>query len=115
MMTKNSPLPPVDEMPVLQAASDEMVLTVAVSDLNEVYIFHDKPFQEEVNWVEYNTDNCKFVLISPVGRLQSVGLNIPEPMKATIEGLNTVFVIHVVDGVEQRIIEVPLVRQKYKH
>ena len=110
-MPDHKPLPPVDEMPVLSDAVKAMKLDLVVSDLEEVYIFHEKPMPERVNWVEYDRENLKLYFISEKGRIQGLGLQVMKRLDEIIAKARRVYLIHRENGVDQTAYEMPLVQQ----
>ncbi|MGH1455773.1 MAG: hypothetical protein ACRBDI_03240 [Alphaproteobacteria bacterium] len=113
MTTDKNALPPVDEMPVLDGAADTMKMTLAAGASGTIYVFHEKPFPEPVNWVEYNADSAMLIFISSVGRMQPIGLKVPKQLANVIDTQNKIIVSHLVNGEEKQVFEMPLVRQKY--
>ena len=108
-MTDTLPLPPVDEMPVLANMTDAMKLDLAVSDEDKIYIFHDKPFQERVNWVEYDMDTKQIFCITEKGRIQGLGLNVKKNMQEQIIKATCIFVVYVDKGETKEILEMPII------
>lgn len=110
----NGALPPVDEMPVLKSAADTMKMTLAAGASGAMYVFHGKPFPEPINWVEYNMDTGMLIFISKAGRLQPIGLKVPEKLKDALATQNKIITSYLVNGEEKQAFEMPLVRQQYQ-
>ncbi len=110
-MDDHQELPPVDEMPVLPEAVKGMKLDLAVSDIGEVYIFHEKPMLERVNWVEYDRDVFKLYLISEKGRIQGVGMKVRKSLDDVISQAKRIYLIHRENGENKSAFEMPLVHQ----
>lgn len=108
---ENTSLPSVDEMPVLQDAAKAMNLDLAVGDHGEVYIFHEKPMPEKVNWVEYDRMALKLYFISEVGRIQGIGMKVMKRLDKIVCVSRRVYLIHREDGRTISAYEMPLVHQ----
>ena len=113
-MADENDLPPVEDLPVLNDATDTMDMSIAVGGSGRIYIFHEKPFAEPLIGVEYNTESGLFVFISEEGRLQPIGLTIPPQLAESIEQQNFITLTYLVDKIEKDVIELPLVTQKYQ-
>tara|TARA_B100001989_G_C24549345_1_gene473205 strand:- start:694 stop:1032 length:339 start_codon:yes stop_codon:yes gene_type:complete len=110
-MSEEEPLPPVDEMPVLQDAVKAMKLDLAVSDTGEVYIFHQSPMPERVNWVQYDRELLKLYFISEKGRIQGVGMKVMKKLDEVIASAKRVYLIRRENGETKSVYEMPLVHQ----
>ncbi len=110
-MSENNILPSIDEMPVLSDAVKVMKLDLAVSDLGEVYIFHEKPMPEPLNWVEYDRETMKLYFISENGRMQGIGMTVLKKLDQVIASAGRVFIIHRRGGINISAFEMPLVHQ----
>ncbi len=110
-MTDPDELPSVDDLPVAQDALKVMKLDLAVSDLGEVYVFHEKAMPEPVNWVEYDQSNRKLYFISKSGRIQSLGMDVKNRMNDVIAQARRIFLIHRENGENKTAFEMPLVHQ----
>lgn len=110
-MSENNLLPSIDEMPVLTDAVKVMKLDLAVSDLGEVCIFHERPMPEPLNWVEYDREAMKLYFISENGRMQGIGMTVLKKLDQVIAPASRVFIIHRRDGVNISAFEMPLVHQ----
>ncbi|RBO83457.1 hypothetical protein [Marinomonas aquiplantarum] len=106
-------LPPIDDVPILDAASNNMKISLATGDSGKIYIFHESPFPEPVSWIEYNMDEYYMTFISEVGRLQPLGIAIPDKIAKTIGTQDHIIVTHLIDGKERGSVKIPLMRQKY--
>lgn len=105
----DSPLPPVDELPILPNMA-EYKLDLAVSDQGAIYIFHEKAFEEPLNWIEYDEDIGMLYCITKLGRIKGLGIKIQEVMQNSMVGINSIFVVHMKSENDQTVIEVPLLR-----
>lgn len=103
--------PPVDEMPVLQDAVKGMMLDLAVSDVGDVYVFHEKAMPERLNWVEYDRKTLKLYFISEKGRIQGLGMHVMKPLDEKISVARRIFLIHRADEIVYSVLEMPLVHQ----
>lgn len=105
------PLPPVDEMPVLRDAVKAMKLDLAVSEGGDVYVFHEKPMPEKLNWVEYDRAALKLYFISHKGRIQGLGMKVAQTLDNTIAQSRRIFIVYREHNEVQTIFEMPLVHQ----
>lgn len=110
--SQNTPLPPVDDLPILADAKDQMVLEIGVGSTGEVYIFHSKPFQERINWVEYDAKSANIYFISEHGRVQNMGIKIFPKLEERMKNTKRVFMFHVEDGQSKSIVEMPMIFQQ---
>lgn len=104
-------LPPVDEMPVLSDATKFMKLDLAVSDIGEVYVFHDRPMPERINWVEYDQELLRLYFISEKGRIQGLGMSVKKRLHDVIHNAKRIYIIHRENGENKSAFEMPLVHQ----
>lgn len=109
-----TPLPPVDEMPVLQDAVKAMKLDLAVSSVGDVYVFHEKAMPERLNWVEYDRKALKLYFISEKGRIQGLGMTVMKTLDETVCVARRIFIIHRENGDVKTVFEMPLVHQLQK-
>lgn len=109
-MTEKTVLPPVDEMPVLKDAVKDMKLDLAICDRGEVYVFHEKPMPERVNWIEYDREVLKLYFISEKGRIQGIGMTVLDHLDQVISQSKRVYLIHREGGENKSAFEMPLVR-----
>lgn len=103
-------LPSVDECPVLADAVGEMKLDLAVNDDGEIYLFHEKPFNEAVNWVEYSEVEQKIYLVTQEGRIQGLGMKVPKLIGGKIDQSIRIFLVHVENGAPKTIWEMPFIK-----
>lgn len=110
-MTSQDPLPSVDVMPVLKDAVQTMRLDLAVSNVGEVYVFHERAMPEAVNWVEYDKDQLRLYFISEKGRIQGLGMKVVKQLDAVISRAKRIYLIHRENGETKTVYEMPLVHQ----
>ncbi len=104
-----TPLPPVEEAPTLPDITESVKLDLAISENGQVYIFHEKNIPEQVNWAEYDHIAQRIDLITVSGRIQGLGLKINEALQEQICAATRIFVIYMIAGKTEQIIEIPLV------
>lgn len=105
------PLPPIDECPVLADAVREMKVDFAVNNSGEIYVFHEKPFKETINWIEYYESEQRICFVTDEGRIQGLGMTIPKVIADQITTSNRVFLIHVENGKAKTMLEVSFIKQ----
>lgn len=102
-------IPPVEESPVLPVMLEHMDVDLGVTQDGRFFIFHEKPYPEEIDYVIYNTESSKFCLVSINGRMQDVGMKMHEKLKKKMEYVEQVYLVHVEADKAKAIVEVQLV------
>tara|TARA_B100001989_G_C24535243_1_gene463938 strand:+ start:717 stop:1055 length:339 start_codon:yes stop_codon:yes gene_type:complete len=112
-MPDSDALPPVEEKPVLDNLGKISKMTLAVSETGQVYIFHEKPFPEPINWVEFDPEIAQMHLVSQNGRLQDLGIKVEPELNEQIKSCQKIYVVRIENGKEQEIFEMPLLIRQY--
>lgn len=109
----DTPLPPVDELPVLPPLRDGMDVDLAANDKGDLFVFHEKSFSETVDYVLYDLDNDRLLFIGEEGRMQDIGMTIHPPMREKMQNSTHVYIVHVDNGKPGQVLDVPLMIQNY--
>jgi hypothetical protein len=120
-MTEIAPISPssvhstaADLPPVWTDATASMKVDVAINKDGLVWILHDRPFPDIVEWVEFDIDSKIMTFITYGGKLQNLGISIHPPMDEKIARARSVFVMQVQNGEIRDMGRLPLITQQ-KH
>lgn len=94
---------------LLPHASNSMLVEIGVSTSGEVYIFHEKPLVERLNWAEYDTDLEELHFVNEEGKIQNMGFKVNSDIAETVKAATRVFIIHIENAQSKSIVEIPLV------
>lgn len=64
-----------------QSLADKMKVDLIVKPDGELWLFHDEPFSENIEWVEYDINEKTMTFINDKGELQSLGMVITKLME----------------------------------
>ncbi|MCB1555946.1 MAG: hypothetical protein KDJ15_01395 [Alphaproteobacteria bacterium] len=64
--------------PVLRPLASQMEVDLVVKEDGRIFLLHDKPFRDILNWVEFDRDRGVLSLVTQKGRTQDLGMDIPE-------------------------------------
>ena len=112
-MNEQSSLPPVEEKPVLENLGTQAKYSLAAAGNGNIYLFHEHEFPEAVNWVEFDVEASIICLVTINGRLQDLGITIEPHLKDYLLQKDHIFVVHMVGGKEQSVLQMPLLIQDY--
>ena len=104
-------LPSVEDLPVLPPMLNHMDLDLAVAPDGRFYIFYEKPFPEDIDYVMYNAEQARLQLVGVSGRLQDVGLTVHEKLQDHMEMTSSVYLIQVEGTKAIAIAEVMLMKE----
>ena len=95
--TDGAPIHRMDsiENPVLADAVSEQLIDVTVNEDGEVFVFYDRPFPEEISWVEYDEEFGRLDFMSKEGRIRFFGVSIPKDIKDVIMQAKEAYFIEV--------------------
>lgn len=65
---------------VLPHVSSVMNVDLLVKEQGGVWILHDKPFKDYLRWVEYDQMDNELTIVTQSGKIQGLGLTIPDQM-----------------------------------
>jgi hypothetical protein len=65
----------------------------ATHDDGDIFILHDRPFHQELSWVEYDKTDSRIDFIMDDGNIRNFGINVPSEFGEKLKKLDTVSVI----------------------
>jgi len=68
------------DFPVLPAAAPQMKIDVVVNADLKVWVIHDQPFPDVLEWVEFDVETGMMTFVTIAGKLQDLGMVIHPPM-----------------------------------
>lgn len=86
-----------DGIPVNPDLTSKMLIDIAVNKNSDVWVFHDKPFPELLQWAEYDIDDGRLVFITKGGMINDFGLEIQPLMRKYLRKADTIDIILVYD------------------
>ncbi len=70
-----------EDFPVLPDMRDRRNVDLAVNKHGYVWIVYDKPFEDRVNWIEYDDDLKTLTLVLHNGKMQDLGKKVPPKLQ----------------------------------
>jgi hypothetical protein len=70
-----------EDFPVLKSMRSGREVDLAVDKKGHVWVVYDKPFEDRVNWLEYDHDDYTLTLILQNGKQQDLGKKVPKEMR----------------------------------
>lgn len=107
---ENAPEIPAD-FPVLPAAAPQMNIDVVVNRDHKVWVLHDRPFPDYLEWIEFDAATGAMTFIAAGGKLQDLGMTIHPPMDKYVKEAKEVCVMMIRDGAVRDMGMVPLTVQ----
>jgi hypothetical protein len=98
--------------PVWTPATPAMKVDVAINKDGMVWVLHDKPFPDYLEWIEFDFDTKIMTFITAGGRLQDLGIPIHPPMDENLARARSVFVMYLHEGQVRDMGKLPLIVQK---
>jgi len=73
----------------------EFKIDLVINDEAEVYVFHNKPFKNEISWLEFDldTNNLDFVLAE--GDIRNFGAKVPDHLSKHMQNAYQVMMVHM--------------------
>lgn len=102
-----------DEAPLWPAATSEMKIDVAVNEDCKVWVIHNKPFPDYLEWVEFEPATGMMNFITAKGKIQDLGTAIYQPMAEYVAQAKEVCVMMVRNNEVRDMALVPLIIQDY--
>lgn len=96
---------------VVPSLQDTMHADLVITDDGQVCIFHDKPLDTRLEYVEFNADTGQLVLVLRWGVLQPFGELVPLKFRKDIAAAEDIFVIYRTGGEMKDFYLVNLVKQ----
>ena len=86
------------DSPLWPKAADRMKIDVTVNADAQVWVLHDQPFPDYLEWIEFDVPTGTMTFITAGGKLQDLGLTIYSPMKELVARANDICTIYLRDG-----------------
>lgn len=102
-----------DSLPLWPAATLGMKIDVAVNEDSKIWVIHDKPFPDYLEWVEFDKEAGVLTFVTATGKIQDLGMQIHAPMDDFLAQAGEVCVLMVRDGQVRDMGRVPLTVQDY--
>lgn len=76
-------------IPVNPILTDQMKIDVMVNKEGHIWVCHDRPFKQYVDWIEFDADAGRLIFVTQGGRLNDFGIKIKPLMAKYIKKANT--------------------------
>ncbi|MEC8664285.1 MAG: hypothetical protein VXY16_02305, partial [Pseudomonadota bacterium] len=76
-------------IPVNPILTDQMKVDVMVNKEGHIWVCHDRPFKEYVDWIEFDADAGRLIFVTQGGRLNDFGIQIKPLMAKYIKKADT--------------------------
>lgn len=83
------------DSPILPPAASRMMVDIIINENSDVWILHDKSFTEVVKWAEYDLGDNKLVLVLLSGKMQELGIRIPNEMREYLRYGQKIFLVQM--------------------
>ncbi len=104
---EETPLPA--HIPLNPDLTDAMLVDIAIDKNAQVWVFHNKPLPDILEWIEYDQTDKRLVFVTKGGRLNDFGLTIKPLMHKYLCKAQTADVMLVYDETIHDFIRVPLI------
>ena len=84
--------------PVYAPALSHMEVDIVVNKNSDVWILHDRPFEESIAWIEFDADDDTLTFVSYRGAVKNLGVKIQAPVRKYLYNSKRVFLIQTVGG-----------------
>ncbi|WP_041802389.1 hypothetical protein [Micavibrio aeruginosavorus] len=88
----------VKSAPVYPPALANMEVDIVVNKNSEVWILHNKPFEESIAWIEFDADDDTLTFVSYRGTVKGLGAKIQAPVRKYLYNAKRVFLIQTEGG-----------------
>lgn len=103
-----STLLPVEDMPVLPDLKGDMDVDLVVKEDGKLYVFHERPLPEQVQWAEYDVDDAALFFVGPEGRIQNLGMTVHKPMRPYMKKAVSLYMVEVGEKGAKNIYRLPM-------
>lgn len=104
----------VSSPPLWHDAVSGMTVDIAMNKDGMVWVLHDRPFPDLVEWAEFDRHGHILTFITRGGKLQNLGIPIHPPMHDALVKAKGVYIMLVQDGEIRDMGLLPLVTRKDK-
>lgn len=87
----------------------DMELDLYVHDVGDVNIFHNKPFEKALSWLEYDTTTSKIDFIMEDGDIRNFGFPIDPKFKAYLQNTQFISVVRFHGDIPVDELQLPLI------
>lgn len=98
-----------DDIPVNADLTSGMLIDVSVNKNSEVWVFHNKPFPNVLEWIEYDAEESSLVFVTKGGRLNDLGIKIGPLMHKYLHKANEAAAFLVFDNQIHDVARVPII------
>ncbi len=70
-----------EDFPVLSNIRDKRAVDLAVNKKGHLWVVYDKPFEDKVDWLEYDHDDATLTLVLQNGKFKDLGKKVPKSMR----------------------------------
>lgn len=103
------------ESPVSADLTAQMAIDIAVNQQSQVWVFHNKPFPGELEWVEYDTGEKRLVFVTEGGTISDFGMKIEPALGQYLEKAEFVETYLMWNSAVLNFARVPLLVRKTVH
>ena len=93
---------------------DKLNVEIAVREDGRVVVFHNRPFVDELSWLEFNLKTRRLEFMKDDGQMRDFGVLIPEHMSKYMDNTSQVYLALVSDETGKAVAAryVPLIVQR---
>lgn len=96
-----------------ETAADKMKIDVTVSKDSQVWVLHNQPFPNYLEWIEFDAETGLMSFVTAQGKIQELGMTIHSPMSEYVALAKDVRTILVQDKEIKDMGIVPLTVRKF--
>lgn len=97
------------ESPVYPPMTSNMKVDFLYNEEGDAWLLHDKPLPDILKWIEYDVDMNNVILVTRSGKIQDMGLELPENSSYHLQNVATITVLLMEDGKIADFAIVPLI------
>ena len=86
------------QSPLKENLENMMEIAVVVKENGDFWLVHDKPFEEEPGWVEYDPQSRKLSFVTENGHIHGIELNLSDEACRRLNNAETVFLMYMEGG-----------------
>ena len=91
--------------------NSKLQIEVAVKEDGRCAIFHNKPFRNELAWLEFDLDTCRLDFVLDDGEIRNAGMNLTREMSKNMQNTHQMLMVLMDDetGQAKEGVYVPLI------
>ncbi len=97
-----------EDYPLRHTMASQMHVELVVNDDAGVWVLHDQPFPAILHWAEYDEENNELTFITHDGKIQDLGMKIPNDIGDILLDADEICAMYMKDGKVQDIGIVPI-------